>query len=151
MIKYSGQARILHMNQFYITQTIPWEIFVTSKKKTMTSINRAQFFWDYTERNLCRKKIWKGYNYFDNVSTALRNLGVEISGFLLLHRASKINFIYNSFFLFFFLNQKSDKKCMWNQVTAIIMHMVRFHYCLLTMRFKWMSKVSDPYFTSRNY
>jgi len=42
------------MNQFYITQTIPWEIFV-KRKKTVTSINRAQFFLDYTERNLHRK------------------------------------------------------------------------------------------------
>lgn len=148
MIKYSWKARILHMNQFYITQTIPWEIFVTSKK-TVTSINRAQFFWDYTERNLHRKN-WKGYNYFDNVSTAQRNLGVEINGFLLLPRAPKINFIYISFFFFFF-KQTLDQKCMWNQVTAIIMYMVHFHYCLLTMRFKWMRKVSDPYFTSGNY
>lgn len=104
-------------------------------------------------RKKSTQKNWKGYNYFDSVSTAQRNLGVEINGFLLLPRAPKINFICNSFFFFplFYFKQKSDQKYMWNQVAAIITYMVHFHSCLLTMRFKWMRKISDPYFTNGNY
>lgn len=152
MIKYSWKATILHMNQFYITQTIPWEIFVTSEK-TVTSINRAQFFRDYAKRNLHRKKkTLKRLQLLWQCFYSSEEFGGWNKWFPSSSQGSQNQFYIWFFFSpFFFSYQKSDKKCMWNQVTAIIMYMVHFHYCLLTMRFKWMSKISDPYFTSGNY